>query len=69
MYLSGDLYIYGGFPKLGVPFLGVPIIRTTVFGGLYYWGPPVLGNYHIYVYVYDTHRHGLNIFHKIYQLR
>ena len=33
------------FPKLGVPF-GVPIIRTIVFGGLY-WGPLILGNYHI----------------------
>ena len=27
-------------------FLGVPIIRTIVFWGLY-WGPLVLGNYHI----------------------
>ena len=35
-----------GFPKLGVPFLGVPIIRTIVFWGLY-WGPLILGNYHI----------------------
>ena len=26
--------------------MGVPIIRTIVFGGLY-WGPLVLGNYHI----------------------
>ena len=34
-------YAYGGFPKLGVP-----IIRTIVFWGLY-WGPPILGNYHI----------------------
>ena len=30
----------------GVPFLGVPIIRTVVFCGLY-WGPCILGNYHI----------------------
>ena len=36
---------YGDFPKLGVPF-GVPIIRTIVFWGLY-WGPLILGNYHI----------------------
>ena len=28
----------GGFPNLGVPFLGVPIIRTIAFWGLY-WGP------------------------------
>ena len=34
------------FPKIRVPFLGVPIIRTIVFGGLY-WAPPILGNYHI----------------------
>ena len=31
--------IYGGFPKLGVPFW---IIRTTVLWGLY-WGPPYFG--------------------------
>ena len=36
----------GGFPKLGVPLLGVPIIRTIVFWGLY-WGPLILGNYHV----------------------
>ena len=29
----------GGFPKLGVPFRGVPIIRIKVFWGLY-WSPP-----------------------------
>ena len=39
-------YKYGSFLKLGVPFLGVPIIRTIVFWGLY-WGPLILGNYHI----------------------
>ena len=38
--------LYGGFPKLGVAFLGVPIIRTIMFGGLY-WGPPILGKYHM----------------------
>ena len=38
--------LYGGFPKLGVPFLGVPIIRILIFWGLY-WGPLILGNYHI----------------------
>ena len=27
-------------------FLGVPIIRIIVFGGLY-WGPLILGNYHV----------------------
>ena len=29
------------FPKTGVPFWGVPIIRMIVFWGLY-WGPPYL---------------------------
>ena len=37
---------YGDFQKLGVPFLGVPIIRTIVYWGLY-WGPLIVGNYHI----------------------
>ena len=32
----------GGFPKLGVPFGGVPIIRTIVYWDLY-WGPPIFG--------------------------
>ena len=31
---------------MGVPFLGVPIIRLIVFWGVY-WGPPILGNYHV----------------------
>ena len=31
-------------------FLGVPIIRTIVFLGLY-WGSPILGNYHIIRYI------------------
>ena len=34
------------FPKSGVPFLGVPIIRIIICWGLY-WGPPILGNYHM----------------------
>ena len=28
--------------------MGVPIIRTIVFWGLY-WGPPILGSYHVAV--------------------
>ena len=36
---------FGGFPKLGVPCLGVLIIRTIVFWGLY-WGTLIKGNYH-----------------------
>ena len=35
-----------GSPKIGGTLLGVPIIRTIVFWGLY-WVPPILGNYHI----------------------
>ena len=34
------------FPKIRGAFLEVPIIRTIVFGGLY-WGPLLLGNYRI----------------------
>ena len=34
------------FPKIGGTILGVPIIRTLVFWGLY-WGSPILGKYHI----------------------
>ena len=35
-----------GFPKIRGTFLGVPIIRTIVYWGLY-WGPFILGNYHV----------------------
>ena len=34
----------GGFPQIRGTILGVPIIRTIVYWGLY-WGPPILGNY------------------------
>ena len=34
-----------GFPKIRSTFLGVPIIRTIIFWGIY-WGPLILGNYH-----------------------
>ena len=33
-------------PKLGIPFFGVPIIRSIIFGGPY-WGLLVLGNYRV----------------------
>ena len=36
-----------GSPKTRGAFLGVPIARSIVFGGLY-WGPPMLGSYHAY---------------------
>ena len=44
--LWGYTRVIWGSPKLGVPFLEVPIIRTIVFWGLY-WDPSFLGNYHI----------------------
>ena len=34
------------FTKIRGTFLGVPIVRTIVYWGLY-WGPLILGNYHI----------------------
>ena len=37
-----------GFPKIRGTILGVPILRMRVFGGLY-WGPPILGNYHVHI--------------------
>ena len=51
MHLLRMIYyrIYGGFLKLGGTILGVPIIRTIVYWGLY-WGPPILGNYHMYTW-------------------
>ena len=39
-----------GFPKRRGTILGVPIIRTIVFRGLY-WGLLILGNYHLDVRV------------------
>ena len=38
-----------GFPKIRGTILGVPIIRTVIYLGLY-WGPPILGNYHVKFY-------------------
>ena len=34
------------FPKIRGTILGVPIIRTIVFWGLY-WGTLIWGNYHV----------------------
>ena len=39
-------FLMWGFPKIMGTFLGVPIIRSIVFWGLY-WGPLILGNYHV----------------------
>ena len=41
-----DLLLIWGFPEIRGTTLGVPIMRTIVFLGLY-WGPLNLGNYHI----------------------
>ena len=35
-----DSMTVGGFPEIRGTVLGVPIIRTIAFGGLY-WGPPL----------------------------
>ena len=35
-----------GVSQIRATILGVPKIRIIVFWGLY-WGPPLLGNYHI----------------------
>ena len=44
------------FPKIRGTFLGVPITRTIVtivFWGLY-WGPLILGNYHMVAQAHET---------------
>ena len=51
MAFLGKLGIYRGFPKFGVPFLGIPILRIIAFWGLY-WGSCILGNYHIGLLLY-----------------
>ena len=42
-----------GVSQNGGTILGVPIKRIMVFWGLY-WGPPILGNYHIGDYMGST---------------
>ena len=37
-------------PKIRGTLLGVPRMRTIVFWGLY-WGPLILGNYHLWIAV------------------
>ena len=55
LLVENDHTIFGGFPKLGVPFLGVPILRD--FGGIYL-GPIMLGNCHLPVlYLEDQEVH------------
>ena len=39
-------FLYGSFRKLGVPYLGVLIIRTLLFRVLFL-GSPIFGNSHI----------------------
>ena len=45
-FLDGRIPAILGFPKIRGTFLGIPIIRTIVFWGLY-WGTLILGNCHI----------------------
>ena len=45
-YSISESKIFQGFPKLGIPFLGVPMMRTILYWGLY-WGTLILGNYHL----------------------
>ena len=48
-----------GFPKVRGTILGVLTIGMVVFWGLY-WGPLILGNYHVSSYiaaVYSAARH------------
>ena len=42
----GFIGIIWGFPKIRGTFLGVPMMRTIVYWGLY-WGSLILGNYPI----------------------
>ena len=42
--------IFGGFPKLCVPFVRVIMISIIVCGDLY-WAPPILRSYHFFVLV------------------
>ena len=46
--IRGYVYMYiWGFPKIRGPLLGVLVIRTVVYWGLY-WGP-------LYLVIYHTH--------------
>ena len=55
--LAEVYFAYGGFPKLGVLF-GCPYYKDHGSWGLY-WGPPILGNYHIHAFMrpYLKRRH------------
>ena len=56
-----------GFPNIRGTVSGDPRIGTTIFRGLY-WGSPILGNYHIYIYayrymhIYAIHTHAETIY-------
>ena len=39
-----------GFPRMKGTLVGVPIIRTIVYWGLY-CALPILENYHMYIYI------------------
>ena len=57
---SSNLAIWG-FPKIRGTFLGVPIIRTIVYWGLY-WGTLILGNYHIVLLAFHGVSTGRRVF-------
>ena len=46
---SRIILIIWGFPIIRGTLLGLPILRIIVFWGLY-WGPLILGNYHMVIY-------------------
>ena len=43
-WIEGDIW---GLPQIRGTFLGVPVISTIVYWGLY-WGTLIYGNYHIF---------------------
>ena len=51
--VAQDLALTWGFPKTRGTILEVLILRIIAFWGLY-WGPPILGNYHMLLH--DGHK-------------
>ena len=55
----------GGFPKLRGTVLGVPVLRTVVFWGLY-WGSSVLGNYRMCSAGHEWESRGLSTYELLF---
>ena len=54
--------VYGGFPNNRGTILGVPVIRTIVFWGLY-WEPLFMETtIYIYIYIYIHVRYQIRLF-------